>query len=140
MRADLNSRAFGAGRSHQRPYPPAIARWCQHSLPARTALTPRYDGRPSVLCSDTRSQVQNKDGSQMRSARVIDNVRLLCFAAALIVWSVGASGESRRGAAEVEVNGHESPRNAWREKGIDLSIGYLSETVTNIQGGERELW
>ena len=30
-------------------------------------------------------------------------------------------------------------RSDWFDKGIDFSIGYVSETATNVQGGDREL-
>lgn len=30
-------------------------------------------------------------------------------------------------------------RSAWFDKGIDFRIGYVSETATNVQGGDREL-
>jgi porin len=31
-------------------------------------------------------------------------------------------------------------RSYLRERGVDVRIGYVSETVTNVQGGEKELW
>ena len=31
-------------------------------------------------------------------------------------------------------------RSGLREDGIDLRVGYTSETVTNVQGGDKELW
>src|SRR5258708_4159629 len=31
-------------------------------------------------------------------------------------------------------------RSFLREKGVDIRIGYVSETATNVQGGDRELW
>ena len=33
----------------------------------------------------------------------------------------------------------EGIRSAWFDKGIDFRIGYVSETATNVQGGDREL-
>ena len=30
-------------------------------------------------------------------------------------------------------------RSVWFDKGIDFRIGYVSETATNVQGGDREL-
>jgi len=30
-------------------------------------------------------------------------------------------------------------RSAWYDKGVDLRIGYVSETASNVQGGDREL-
>jgi porin len=30
-------------------------------------------------------------------------------------------------------------RSAWFDKGVDVRIGYVSETATNVQGGDREL-
>src|SRR5580698_1245331 len=31
-------------------------------------------------------------------------------------------------------------RNALREAGIDVRLGYTSETATNVLGGDEELW
>jgi porin len=31
-------------------------------------------------------------------------------------------------------------RSSWLDKGIDFRIGYVSETATNVQGGDQELW
>jgi porin len=31
-------------------------------------------------------------------------------------------------------------RSFLREKGVDIRVGYVSETATNVQGGDRELW
>lgn len=31
-------------------------------------------------------------------------------------------------------------RSLLREKGVDIRVGYVSETATNVQGGDRELW
>src|SRR5580700_6348999 len=30
-------------------------------------------------------------------------------------------------------------RSGWLDKGVDVRIGYVSETATNVQGGDREL-
>src|SRR5215813_13770349 len=31
-------------------------------------------------------------------------------------------------------------RQMLREQGVDFRIGYVSETATNVKGGEKELW
>lgn len=36
--------------------------------------------------------------------------------------------------------GWDGLRTSLREDGIDLGVGYTSETATNIQGGDKELW
>ena len=36
--------------------------------------------------------------------------------------------------------GWDGLRTSLREDGIDLRVGYTSETATNIQGGDKELW
>src|ERR1700721_4778165 len=33
----------------------------------------------------------------------------------------------------------EGLRSAWFDKGVDVRIGYVSETATNVQGGDQEL-
>jgi carbohydrate-selective porin OprB len=30
-------------------------------------------------------------------------------------------------------------RSDWYDKGVDVRLGYVSETATNVQGGDREL-
>jgi porin len=50
------------------------------------------------------------------------------FAAAFatsMMWCTGAVAEETQ---------------SFREKGIELSFGYVSETATNVQGGDRALW
>jgi porin len=53
--------------------------------------------------------------------------------AALFVASLVASADSHAVSERGEM------RDSLREKGIELSLGYLSETATNFKGGEREL-
>lgn len=65
--------------------------------------------------------------------------RILFSTAAFACWSVARSGAPQPFSDDLTLdwNGF---RSALREEGIDIRIGYESETATNPQGGEREGW
>ena len=66
--------------------------------------------------------------------------KLKCFSAAVLVAYTGAAwaGAPQPFSDQLSLD-WDGIRSDWLDKGIDVRIGYVSETATNVQGGDREL-
>jgi len=67
-------------------------------------------------------------------------MRLSISLAASIAWCIGAQTSASQPTGEDPAADRESLRSLLSQKGVDFHVGYLSETVTNVRGGESELW
>jgi porin len=67
------------------------------------------------------------------------NMRAQWFSAMVIACATVAHADVRNPIAELGVEWG-GLRSALSERGVDLHIGYVSETASNVQGGEKELW
>src|ERR1700730_14477865 len=67
------------------------------------------------------------------------NFRARWFSTLVIAYAPVAHADVRNPIAElgVEWGGF---RSYLSERGVDLHIGYVSETASNVRGGEKELW
>jgi len=70
----------------------------------------------------------------------VNRGRRKLFAAALIALCGAAQAGAPQPFSPELLLDWDDLRELLHEKGIDLRIGYVSETATNLQGGDRQLW
>src|ERR1700722_14799210 len=79
-------------------------------------------------------------GHGNKSGEMNTITKFVACAALGMLWCVGSRAGAPQPFSDDLTLDWDGFRTALRDKGLDFRVGYVSETATNVRGGDRELW
>jgi porin len=106
----------------------------------RSHATERGGDSPLNLVKIGAVSLLNAAGRSRKSGEMSMITKFVACAAVSMLWSVASRAGAPQPFSEdltLDWNGF---RSTLRDEGFDFRIGYISETATNVRGGDKELW